>query len=78
MLSRIERDMTEQELRNIIRNQLKSKLFEQEIEISPFSEAEEQFLGKFAELKTNNIGILYTNPFGGAIRHFISLVNCNR
>ena len=53
MLSRIERDMTEQELRNIIRNQLKSKLFEQEIEISPFSEAEEQFLGKFAELKTN-------------------------
>ena len=53
MLSRVQRDMNEQELRNIIRSQLKSELFEQEIKISPFSEAEEQFLGKFAELKSN-------------------------
>ena len=71
MLSRVQRDMNEQELRNIIRSQLKSELFEQEIKISPFSEAEEQFLGKFAELKSNNIGILYTNNITG-IREFLN------
>jgi len=63
--------MTEQELRNIIRNQLNSKLFEQEIEISPYSEAEEKFLGKFAELETTSLGILYTNNITG-IREFLN------
>ena len=57
-------------LRNIIREELLNALKEQEIPTSPFSEAEEKFLAKFAELGSRSLGILYT-PNDVGIREFL-------
>ena len=52
--------MSEKYLRNIIRNQLLAVLNEQDLETSPFTEAEEKFLAKFAELGTKSLDIIYS------------------
>jgi len=63
--------MNEQKLRNIIREYLKKMLFEQNLDISPFTPAEEKFLAKFAEFETNSLGIIYTNNITGK-REFLN------
>jgi hypothetical protein len=62
--------MKDVNLRNIIREELLDALKEQEIPTSPFSEAEEKFLAKFAELGSRSLGILYT-PNDVGIREFL-------
>ena len=57
-------------LQNIIREEMIKALKEEELPLSPFTEAEEKFLAKFVELGTQSLGILYTaNDVG--IREFL-------
>ncbi len=57
-------------LQNIIREEMLKALKEEELPLSPFTEAEEKFLAKFVELGTQSLGILYTaNDVG--IREFL-------
>jgi len=62
--------MNELSLRHIIREQLLD-IYEQDIETSLFSPAEEKFLATFVKLESTSLGILYAKDLTG-IREFLN------